>query len=149
MIEQDPNDLLWDVPVDQTTGERVTPLVWGQMNGRALSVVDLTEGQPRVEHPSVAVVAQRTLSTGVALELGNEVRVLPGPPVRGPLLLCTNLDLEVGIDGDGGRTAHLVVDVAQVGAALVIVEQTVKSDVPRVCWRPGPTRNVSTPVDTA
>ena len=41
MVEQDPDDLLRDVFVDQPAGERVTPLVGGQVNRVAVLAADV------------------------------------------------------------------------------------------------------------
>jgi hypothetical protein len=51
VIEREPDDLLGDVTVDQTTGERVTPLVRGQMNRLAVFVVDLQSASQELSMP--------------------------------------------------------------------------------------------------
>ena len=126
VVEQDADDLLRDVAVDQPAGEGVPPLVRCQVHGFAVLVADVAERQPAVQHAAVAVVAQRPLPAGVAGELREQVRVLLGPPGGDPLLLGSDLGLEVGVDRDGGLAAHLVVEVAQVGGALPVVEQAVE-----------------------
>ena len=49
-----------------------------------------------------------------------------GPAGADPLLLGADLAFEFLVDRDGGLAAHLVVEVAQVGGALPVVEQAVE-----------------------
>ena len=126
MVEQDPDDFLGDVPVDQPAGEGVPPLVRGQVDGVAVFVVDFAGGQPGVEHAAVAVVGHRVASAGVAVSGGEQVRVVLGPARGDPVLLGADLGFEFLVDRDGGLAAHLVVEIAQVGRALPVVEQAVE-----------------------
>ena len=52
--------------------------------------------------------------------------MLPRPAVGNSLLLGADVVFEVFIDGDGGLAAHLVVEVAQIGGVLSVVEQAVE-----------------------
>ena len=49
VVEQDPDDFLWDVAVDQPAGEGVPPLVRGQSCGLAVLVADFAVGEPTVK----------------------------------------------------------------------------------------------------
>ena len=66
------------------------------------------------------------MSAGAALVPRKQVRVLVRPAGGDPLLLGADLGLELVVDRDGGLAAHLVVDIAQVGGALSVVEQAVE-----------------------
>jgi len=126
MVEQHPNDLLRDVPVDQPAGEGVPPLVRGRPGGVAVFVADVAVGQPAVEQAAVAVVGQRAGSGGAAPVPGKQAGVVGGPAGDDPVLLDADLSLELLVDRDGGLATHLVVDIAQVGRALPVVEQAVE-----------------------
>ena len=49
-----------------------------------------------------------------------------GPACGDPLLLLTDLRFEFFVDRDGGLASHLVVEVAQVGGALPVVDEAVE-----------------------
>ena len=127
VIEQDPDHLLWNVPVDQPAGEGVAPLMGCQMHRAPVLVVDSAGRQPPAQHAPVAAVRQR--------EIPEDVRVGPGeqaggaavwPAVQHAALLLVDGGPEVFVDGDGCLTFHLRVEVPQVGGFLAVVEETVE-----------------------
>jgi hypothetical protein len=89
-------------------------------------VADVAVGQPAVEQAAVAVVGQRAGSGGAAPVPRKQAWVLGGPAGDDPVLLNADLSLELLVDRDGGLAAHLVVDIAQVGRALGVLEQAVE-----------------------
>jgi hypothetical protein len=126
VVEEYPDDLLGDVMVDQPAGEGVSPLVRRRAGGLAVLVADVAGSQPSVEHGAVAVVGQGVLAARAAPVPGEQVWVSVGPAGGDPVLLGADLGLERLVDGDRGLAAHLVVEVAQVGGALAVVEQAVE-----------------------
>ncbi len=132
VVQQNPDDLLGDVAVDQPAGEGVAPLVWGEPGGLAVLVADVAVGEPTVEHRAVAVVGQGALAVGVARDRWEQVWVGLRPAVRDALLLGADVGFEFLIDRDGRLAAHLVVEVAQVGGALAVVDEAVEREGARI-----------------
>ncbi|MFD3947538.1 hypothetical protein [Streptomyces sp. NPDC058579] len=95
---------------------------WQRRRSRALARVrpvllaDVALGEPALEHLSVGVRGEVPGAVGVALQPGEEVRVAVRPALKDALLLGPDLCLDLPVDGDGRLPAHLVVEVAQVGA---------------------------------
>jgi hypothetical protein len=127
MVEQDADDLLRDVPVDQSGGERVPPLVRCQMHGITVLVTDVAEHKPPVQHDAVAVVGHRPLPAGVAHQRREQMWVGVGPTGGDPGLLGPDLGLQFLVDRNGGLPAHLVVEVTQIGGALPVVDEAVEA----------------------
>jgi len=55
-----------------------------------------------------------------------------GPTLGHPTLLGSNLGFQFLVNGNRGLSMHLVVEIAQVGGALSVVEQTVEGERARV-----------------
>jgi hypothetical protein len=98
---------LWNVAVDQSRGEGVSPLMRGQMDGLAVLVANITGLQPAVEHAAVAVGTESPLPAGVGLLPGKQVRIALWPALQHPALLDSDLGLEFLIDGDRRLAFHL------------------------------------------
>jgi len=66
------------------------------------------------------------MASGVAVDGREEMPMLLRPAGSDPALLRPDLTLEVLVDRDCGLTAHLVVEVTQVGGVLSVVKKAVE-----------------------
>src|ERR1035441_1936746 len=82
MIKKDANDLLRDVPADQTAGERMPPLVRGEMDRLPVLIPDVAGGWPALRQAPVAVRGQRPFPARVGLAPGEQARVPARPAAR-------------------------------------------------------------------
>ena len=118
VVEDLPDDLLRDIPVDQTCSQGVSPLVRGQVHRSAVFVADVAALQPLVERVAVGAAAEWRAAGQVGRGRGNSTGVRSGQRSRRRRCCWSICPVKFVVDGDERFAFHLVVEVAQVGGAV-------------------------------
>jgi hypothetical protein len=98
------------------------------MDRSAVFVADLAGFEPAVQHSAVGAGVERDVPGDVGALAREQQRYPVRPSVEHPALLLTDCGLKFFVDGNGGFSFHLGVDVMQVGGALPVMEQTVEPE---------------------
>jgi len=126
VVEDLADDFLGDVSVDESGAQGVAPLMRCEVDLLAVGVADLAALEPGVQDLPVGAAAHRLAAVDVLQLAREQHRDAVRPAFQHVALLITEMLLEFFVDGDQRFAFHLVVEVAQVGCAVGVVDDAVE-----------------------
>jgi len=125
VVQDPPDDLLGDVPVDQLGAEGVPEAVRHNPNRLALFIPDVAAFEPAVQRLAVAAAPGGPVPVGVVPRHREQHRSAVRPPGVQAEAVGDDGTLELLVDRDQRFTIHLVVEVTQVGRAVGVGDDAV------------------------